>query len=366
MIKLLFRGLGLSLRLKGYSSYFAQKVVEERWEDIFQNKNTTLKQKLWAQKRGFLSDKINFYGLTEENFTDYLPDFDYYRLHPINGYFSKWIDDKLTLKYILSPFSKYIPDYYYLINKNGITKLMDCPKELGTDKDDIINLLKTKKYLAAKLVSGSFAEGFYKLSYEDIFYINNKPVDAIAIKDLFSKWENIVAGGYIITEYLHTNSELGKIWNNTPNTLRIMTIRINNKESRIVSAFMRFGTKKTGVVDNASVGGVACRVDIETGRFFDGRVIDNDRLIECKYHPDTKALMEGILPYWNLIKKTISDIGDYIPQLKYMGYDVIITDEGFKIIEINSHQGIKFHQYYCPFFKNQLSSNFFQELVSKK
>jgi hypothetical protein len=146
-----------------------------------------------------------------------------------------------------------------------------------------------------------------------------------------------------------------------------MTARLNNQESCIVSSFIRFGTKKTGVIDNASIGGVACAVDIEDGRFFNGRTVEKDNMVECRYHPDTKALMEGVLPYWSLIKKTIHDISNYyIPQMKYMGYDVIITDEGFKIIEINSHQGIKFHQYYKPFYKNQLANDFFNQITKNR
>ena len=115
-MKNLVRNLAVKrLKASGYSSFFAKAAVSNRYEDFFKNKNTTLAQKLWAQKRGFLSDRISFYGLTENNYRDYLSDFDYYRLHPINGPYSKWIDDKLTFRYLLAPFSSYLPEYYYHI-----------------------------------------------------------------------------------------------------------------------------------------------------------------------------------------------------------------------------------------------------------
>ncbi len=97
------------LRELGYSSYSASTVLDKGFEDIFRNKKTTLSQKLWAQKRGFFSDSIKLYGLNDDNYLDYLSDFDYYWLHPINGAYSRWIDDKLTFKYILQPFSEYLP-----------------------------------------------------------------------------------------------------------------------------------------------------------------------------------------------------------------------------------------------------------------
>lgn len=366
-MKILLMILSIIMRKRGYSAYFAPRIVKGRLDDIFKNNNTTMKQKVWAQRRGFLSDKIAFYGLTEHNYTNYLSDFDYYKLHPINDVSSKWIDDKLTIKYVLFPFSRYLPDYYYQINKDGIIRLMDCPDEFGTTIQDIMNLLKSKENLAAKLISGSFAEGFYKLSYIDSnYYVNDKIVKKSEVETLFNDWKNIKTGGYVLTEYLRANSQLSKIWGNTPNTLRIMTIHENNEKPRLASSFMRFGTKKTGVIDNATAGGVACKVDVETGYFSEGRTIEGGKMVESRYHPDTNALMEGILPYWDSIKEKIIEICEYIPQVKYMGFDVIITDNGFKIIEINSHQGIKIHQHYCPIYKNEYCKGFFRRLIEEK
>lgn len=67
------------MRSKGYSPYFAYEVFEVRVKDLLERTSIPLRQKIWAQKRGFLSDKIAFYGLTEENYKDYLSDFDYYK-----------------------------------------------------------------------------------------------------------------------------------------------------------------------------------------------------------------------------------------------------------------------------------------------
>src|SRR5690625_4751802 len=103
---------------RGYSAYFAPKVVKETINDFRNTKNVSFNKKIWSYKRGFFSGNIERYGLNEENYRDYMPDFEYYKLHPINGKYGKWIDDKMTVKYILRPFNEFLPEYYYLL-ENG-------------------------------------------------------------------------------------------------------------------------------------------------------------------------------------------------------------------------------------------------------
>ena len=160
-----------------------------RYDDIFKNKKTTLSQKIWAQKRGFLSENISYLGLTDDNYTNYLSDFDYFQLHPINGAYSRWIDGKVTIKFILQPFSEFLPKYYYHIYDNEVLKLMDCPEGLDSGIQGIIDLLKTTRFLAAKPVSGTLGEGFYKLAYDGQDYLlNDKSTSEPEIIGLINSW----------------------------------------------------------------------------------------------------------------------------------------------------------------------------------
>ena len=54
----------------------------------------------------------------------------------------------------------------------------------------------------------------------------------------------------------------------------------------------------------------------------------------------TNEKIEGIVPNWELVKEKLIEMAHYYPQLKYLGYDIAITQKGFEIIEINSHQGL--------------------------
>lgn len=312
---------------------------------------------MWAYQRGFLSSKIHRFGLNEENYEDFMPDFDYYRLHPINGAYSKWIDDKMTLKYVLQPFNEYLPEYYFLLNDGKAIKLMDCPKNLESTIESIIYLLQEKGALALKLISGSRGVGFYKISYTNkMFYINQEESTQDQIVELLMSSER-----YLVTEYLVAHNDIRKSYPITPNALRLGVL--NDKgNTDIFGAFIRFGTESSGLIEHAYAGGVFCGVDVLDGTLFNPKKYVGQKIVDIKEHPNTKVLIEGKIPHWDMIKDTVSEIGKYLPQLKYMGFDIIITDNGFKILEINSHQDLTNMQFYYPVTKNIELKSFFERM----
>lgn len=347
------------------SHRYLPALLQEFRGDLFHNRDTTFRQKIWAYRRGFRSSKIIMYGLNDQNYTEYLSDYDYHRMQPINGIFRKWIDDKLTLKYILRPFNNNLPQYFYqLTNRQaGVTaiRLMDCPEQYSEKIDDVLKLLQAEGVLAAKLTAGQFGAGFYKIScLEKQYYINNRLTDENGMIEFLQTLHR-----YILTEYLSVHSDLAKI---SPNgsSVRILTVREEGRKPQIAGSFVRFSTVKSGLVDNISAGGVAALVNVDTGYFHNGRKLVKDEWAECPLHPDTKAVMEGTLPYWDQITTTVLAICNYIPQIRYMGFDIIITDYGFKIIEINSLPGIALHNYYCPMFTNDNCKDFFKQLIAEK
>lgn len=358
--KVLYKLLIIIMRKKGYSKYFSGKVVKETFTDFKDSKNVNLTQKIRIYKKGFLVSNFTRYGLTENNYMDYLPDFDYYNLHPINGIFSKWIDDKMTMKYILHPYNSFLPMYYFELYRGKTIKLMDCPHNYNADIESVIKLLKSQKALALKLISGSKGIGFYKISFlNNEFYINDKEVSLETFINFLEKLD-----GYIVTEYIVAHKNLREVYSSTPNAVRIGVLNTNGV-TRIFGAFIRYGTKRTGMVDHAIAGGVFCGVNVDNGIIFDPKIYKGEEVIECPYHPDTGVPIQGEVPHWDLIKNKISEIGTYIPQIKYMGYDIVVTDNGFKILEINSHQSLVNMQSFYPLKKDKELVDFFKG-ISKR
>ncbi len=294
---------------------------------------------LSIHRKGFLVNDWEILGLTNSNYKGYLSSKQYNSIHPINGYYSKLIDDKITIKYILSgtELSKYMPDYYYIIDENGNLRPMldaidECDK-LGFQ--DIVELLKAKKRLAIKLITGSIGKGFYKAEYKDEkIYVNNKELTEGEFKTLLSGLRN-----YIVSEYLLPHPDIARIWPKTPNTLRYLVGSVNG-EWRMIKSFIRFGSNSTGSVENFNAGGVLCYID-ENGYYNGGYIIGRkDKHVfstRITMHPDNAEVLEGRIPCWEDIQACVEGIERLLPQTRYLGFDFVVTDDNIvKILEVNS------------------------------
>ena len=78
------------------------------------------------------------YGLTEDNLGDYLSDYDYWRLWPLNGWERIWINDKLTLNALVqdSDLARYVPAYFYYSRPEGLLPLSGSGVDSLTDVGD--------------------------------------------------------------------------------------------------------------------------------------------------------------------------------------------------------------------------------------
>ena len=342
----------------GYSKYYV-----EHWSDslkhAYQSSDLPEEERKWAYARGFYPWRVRQYGLTEENYKTIFSDEDYYYLYPLNNKYRNWIDDKLTTKYVLAPFNRFLPAYYFhLMKGRDVMRLMDCPQAYSPDVDGVIALLREKKLLAAKKAAGSLGVGFYKLEADnDSFTVNGETKTESEFRAFLKTMDD-----YIITEYVEMHPMLKKINPYSVNTIRATVINPHGNDAVFPFAFFRIGTKKSGIVDNVSRGGMVCKIDVETGRFYDGQTLRDHVYENVEYHPDTQERLEGILPNWELVRQTLLEITQYCPQLKWLGFDIAITEDGFKIIEINSHQQLHKAHEYPPEVTNFL----FDELNKKK
>lgn len=345
-------------RRKGYSKYYTV-LYRHEMKEAYKKANLPKKEKDWAFKRGFNPWRIRQYGLNENNYRSIISDRDYFYLYPINNSYSVFIDNKLTTKYILAPFDKYMPKYYFhILNGRGIMKLMDCPKNLCENIEGVLQLLEREKILAVKQAAGTYGVGFYKITFDgNDYFANNQRYSRKELSSLISGLDN-----YIITEYVIMHPELAKINPNAVNTVRVTLINEHGNDPIIPFAFWRIGTKKSGSVDNVAQGGMVCKVDVKTGRFYDGQVLVDHVYSDVKVHPDSGVELEGYLPNWSIVINELINISNYLPQLKWLGFDIAITEDGFKIIEINSHHGLhKAHEY-----PKEITAFLFRELEAKK
>lgn len=330
-------------------------------------------KKHWALERGFYPGRIELYGLTEDNYKNYVPDFQYFMLHPMNNHFLKWLD-KTTLKYVLNQngCEDTMPEYYVYVENDlcggRYTYLMDCPSDIPKNKDFLWHLLQKKRILAMKPNSGSSGGlGFIKLELRDGgLYENNKPIDMHRFEEIRDTMRN-----YIITEYCHQHHELAAVWPDSECTLRVIMCK-NPEEDKYAPttwscavSYARFGTSVNGGASNLSSGGVGVGFDFQTGGYKDFCIRYKRFTPDGKWmldrHPDTGIVWKDHgLPNWPIVRKKIDAICQHISSLDYLGLDIIITEEGMKLCEINSHPAIDYEQIMCgPVLANEKVRRFF-------
>jgi len=298
-----------------------------------------------------------------KNSSDYVSDFRYLRSHPLNGTFSRWIDDKLTLRMVLAPFNRRLPKHYFLYDKGRVHKLMDCPTHIAASTDGVVGALKEFGSLAVKPVAGTHGIGFTKLSYVEERYC----IDESFVKEKdVHRWLNSLTGSLVLTEYIVCHAALRRIYPKTPNAIRLCVIVHDGCEPEIAGAFIRFGTSETGLVDNASAGGIYCGIELSGGRLFNPLMYRDDCAVRVQKHPDTNRPIEGEVPHWLNIREEVPEIARYLRPLRYMGIDLVATDDGFKVLEINSHQDLWAIQTFYPLLRTDSCRAFFRQVLERQ
>lgn len=331
---------------KGFLGFMLKNWRRDLIKDWIRNR-VPIKDKLWAHRNGFLSFRIKQYNLTDENKRDFLSDYDYRKLRPINNELVTWVYDKVSMRYILDKFSAYLPKYYFHLDERyGIQRIIRMPDlsaSIDASIDGIVKVLKMTSCLIVKPSEGSHGVGVMKLLYkESLYYINNQEVSEIFLRSML---ENL-KGSYIVTEYINMHPYLKSIYDKTTYTVRLMVINKYGNKPWIANAYLRIATNKTGVTDNISDGGICAEIDIQTGQMYYPECIINHEIIACSVHPDSGMAIEGIVPNWGKIKAGILEISQYIFPLEYLGFDVVITEDSFTILEINTHQDLHRYPYY--------------------
>jgi len=310
-------------------------------DDLLHTKGYSLKQKIWAWKRGFLSFRIHQYGLTEDNYSKYLSELEYHWLNRINNYTQKWINDKTTFRYALEPFKKHLPEYYFLVMRRGknicVKSMMDAPEGTPCTIQAIIDLLREKKEFAFKPSAGTHGDGFYKLVFEENqFFINGELATEEDVIHVLTSQKSF----YVVTDYLYLAEELKQIYPASLNTIRVMVVNKDVHEPKIMHAYMRIGASSSGFTDNIAYGGIAAKIDLDTGYFHDGETLVDHVYYPCEVHPDTGVPVCGYVPHWEEIKEGLIEICKTYGELEYLGFDVAVTEDSFKLLEINIHQDL--------------------------
>ena len=155
--------------------------------------------------------------------------------------------------------------------------------------------------------------------------------------------KEIAGGSYLLEEFVRQHPAMAELNPSSVNTIRIGTALDVSGKGHIVGACLRVGGAGQ-VVDNFHAGGTAYPVDIENG-FVCGPGHSN-RSKEVYYiNPSTgKNILGFQIPNWEIAKESVKEAAALSDKLRFLGWDVAITEDGVEFIEANIGQGVQILQ----------------------
>lgn len=137
--------------------------------------------------------------------------------------------------------------------------------------------------------------------------------------------------GFVAEEYVVQHPSIAEYHPTSVNTLRIITIRFDD-ETLVVHPRIKIG-RHGSVIDNISAGGIFGIIDPETGRMIYAGDYSG---ASYQIHPDSGAkLVDSYIPRWDECLAFAKEIASIVPDTRYVGWDLSLTEKGWVIIEGN-------------------------------
>ncbi len=190
-----------------------------------------------------------------------------------------------------------------------------------TSYEDFCNFTNGLNSFIYKPLEGSSGQGIQKYSESDWKENTQTFLSNLQLK-----------GSAIIEELVVQHPILAALNASSVNTIRVATL-LGDKQEGIVYAFIRIGNGS--VMDNVDCGGMAARVDLESGTILTVGADKAGNVFE--YHPTTHKRIIGVtIPFWKETKLLCMQAAKKVPEMRFIAWDVAITEKGPVFIEGNS------------------------------
>ncbi|MCR5635736.1 MAG: hypothetical protein K6F76_00950 [Clostridiales bacterium] len=199
----------------------------------------------------------------------------------------------------------------------------------SANEEQFYEFIKDKQFFLAKPDDGECGHGIEKLNKDDFK----------TVKELFDYLKENKFG--VCEEIITQHEHLKRLHPDSLNCVRLCTL-LKDGEVHFLYGLLKMGSDG-GFVDNLDRGGIACHIDVETGKVIS---YGHDGKFEThKTHPVTGVELMGYeIPYYNELKEMIRKAALVVPQITYIGWDVCVMPNGPAIVEGNDYPGYDFPQ----------------------
>ena len=193
------------------------------------------------------------------------------------------------------------------------------------------NFMQDKEIIFAKPSIGESGKGIERLKKEDF----------ADLKAMYDYIKDPAHNFGVIEQLLIQHHDLNVLYPLAINSYRIVTI-VTDGVAHCVYAVSKAGNEGK-FVDNMENSGICCPIDQKTSTI--AGCAHTSALINYDVHPYTGVKLVGFkLPYVKEAIELVKKAALEIPEIKYLGWDVAITEDGPAIIEANDYPGYDFWQ----------------------
>ena len=345
----------LELRLRGMV-HFSRAF----WTELKSKQGLPWKKRLRAWKSGFSSRSWFMYNLDENDPGLYLPDLSaVLKGYKINGFFNPIIGNKLVLARLLTAHKLPHPDVVSTILDGRLFE-DDAPFDADMPKALSRTLDRCPRQVFRPTWSGSGQGVFFLSRDDDGLKLNGMELTLEEVCALLAKLDR-----YLATEFQEQAAYARNIYPGSTNTIRVLTLwDVKSGTPYIAAVVHRFGSSRSAPIDNwhQGSGGVCASVDVETSTMGQAVTRSSDqKLVWVSSHPETGELIEGVvIPGLDKCIEELLQAASHFPFCPCIGWDVVMTEDGFSILEANPIPGLTLVQIHTPLLKDPRTRRFFQ------
>lgn len=195
----------------------------------------------------------------------------------------------------------------------------------GGTKEEFFSFVKRHTRFLAKPTDGMSGKGIYAVD-----------CTGKSEAELETLHKELAQCHMLAEQFIVQTGILHQINPSSVNTVRIATL-YDGQNPTIAFAFMRTGCGSS-LVDNLHAGGIVWPVNHHTG-IVSGRGYQTSGE-EFEAHPTTGIRVMGMqIPKWQEAVDIVKEAAMLVPELRFISWDVVISDDRISLIEANSNGG---------------------------
>jgi hypothetical protein len=353
-------GIGLNLRSAGRLEIMLRclvRLLRAIYGEARLRTGIPWSRRFRAWRIGLLPRSAALYGVDGSVGTLYVPDFAYsWRCYAMNGFLNPIIGNKLIVSQILAAHGIPHPHVFGVVS-GGL------PRSLGKNQSNAgMDLLlhwtaDTRPVVFRPHWSGGGEGVFFLRRENEKWFINGKNAPVEDVRKLIGGLDR-----YIATAFVDQAAYSRKIYPDTSNTVRVLAL--SDKEGPFLASVVhRFGNSRSFPIDNfhQGTGGICAFVDVATQRL--GRTVSLDKNNRQEWHsahPETGVPIEGVaIPGLSQALEGVLTAMHCFPEATCVGWDLLMTDSGFCILEANAPPGLAVSQAHTPLLSDARTARFF-------